>query len=62
MRNLIQSLVGISRGRLQRMHPTELAALIRQCERILMLAQSGTTGLPAQQRVDHVEPEDYPDS
>ena len=62
MRNLVQQLADVSRGQLQRMHPTELAALIRQCERILMLAQGGTADLPAQQRVDHVEPEDYVDS
>ena len=62
MRNLTQQLAGVSRAQLQRMHPTELAALIRECERILMLAQGGAVDLPAQRRVDHVEPEDYPDS
>ena len=61
MRDLIQQLASVSRGQLQRMHPKELAALIRECERILMLAQGGAADLPAQRRVDHVEPEDWPD-
>ena len=62
MRDLIQALAGVSRGQLQRMHPTEFAALVRQCARILMLAQGGAVDLPAQQRIEHVEPEDYCDS
>ena len=61
MRNLIQMLTGVSRGQLQRMHPTEVAALIRQCERIHMLAQGGAVDLPAQQRIERIEPEDHHD-
>jgi hypothetical protein len=62
MRNLIQQLAGVSRDQLQRMNPSELAALIRQCERIVLLTQGRAVNPSAQQRIDRIEPEDYPDA
>jgi hypothetical protein len=60
MRNLIQQLAGVSRAQLQRARPAELAALIRECERVLMLAQGGA--VDRQHPISHIEPEDYPDA
>ena len=44
------------------MHPTELAALVAQCERIVLLAQGRALNPSAQQRIERIEPEDYPDA
>jgi hypothetical protein len=59
MRNLIQQLAS-SRAPNSNARPAELAALIRECERILMLAEGGA--VDRQHPVSHIEPEDYPDA
>jgi hypothetical protein len=61
MHRLIELLAGVTRNQVQRLQPGERAALVRECQRVLALAQSDAVDVPAQ-RMERVEVEDWPDA
>ena len=61
MHSLIKLLAGVTRGQVQRLQPGERAALVRECQRVLALAQGAAVDMPAQ-RMERIEVEDWPDA
>jgi hypothetical protein len=61
MHSLLKLLASVTRGQVQQLQRGERAALVRECQRVLALAQGDVVDVPAQ-RIERIEVEDFPDA